>query len=622
MLPLFLLWVSGIGFAQSYNELAGKLGSANGKVEIHRLKAQVAEAAIQRLETQKLAASARKKLKAEVVAYCSDVQLGLMDVWYGSSVVTWSRLLLLDGDWRGARSMLWDQAEVLQNIEHNLAAAKLPVSALSPVAGCRYFLGETYRIEYEETGELEPATEALRHFYNVYVKYGDSPWGGLAGEKAEEAKAFVESLGKQVRVDLGKHRATFVANQFRFGARLAAQGRNAEAVDRYLAALNAFPKAGKAVDALRNLGICWIELERCEETLVVAEYLCEQFLADTNAPAAVLAIGRRFLEQDEPSADWVFEKYLATFPNDPHRVDILSHFAWKAYKAKNLDEAATRFQILEAALRVAGETGDPLEKAVYIQADCSKNPADYDRFVAEFPSSELAPRSLGEKAQALLVADRFEAAFQTLETLSERYPEASVGKLQAVYLSSGEALLADGKFAVAQRAFSAISPPTDPSFYGLAAAQFGQGHFAECFQTLEKLLSHFPAAGSFRGARLMQARALEKLGRTDEAIGAYREVLATKHNYAVAFELAQILPDPEERLAAYQRIALLADPSEEANLPLIADSLLASLPLGLELEKHALVLDTCDQFQKQFPNHEKVPTLGTFRKEASDALEL
>ena len=621
MLLLFLLWVmSSKGFAQSYDELTGRLNTATNAVEIHRLKAQVAAEAVQRLEKEVLSVSEKKKLRAEVVADCSDVQLGAMDVWYGSSVVTWCRLLLLDNDWRGARSLLWDQAEILQNIEHNLAVAKLPVSAISPVAGCRYFLGETYRIEYEKTGKLEPATEALRHFYNVYVKYGDSPWGGLAGKKAEAAKGFVESLGKRVRIDLGKHRATFAANQFRFAARLAAQGRHAEAVERYLVALNAFPKAGKAVEALRNLTLCWIELGQYEDALMATEYLCEQFSSNTNAPAAVLAIGQQFRKNDEQLASWVFEKYLVVFPSDSHRVDILAFLAWKAYESKKWNDAFARFQTLEVALRSAGECGEPLEKAVYVQADCSKKPADYDRFVTEFPNSKLVPRALGEKAQALLLTDRFEDAFQTLEILSEHDPQATAGKLQAVYLSSGKALLADKKFEIAQRAFSAISPPTDSSLYGLAAAQFGRSQFAESIQTLEKLLVRFSTSGKVCEARLMQARALVKLKRMDEAIVAYRNVLATKRNVMVAFELAQILPNSEERLAAYQRIALLTDPADKTNRFFVAESLLASLPLGMELGKYALVLDICNQFKNQFPNHEKVPILGTFYKEASDAL--
>ncbi len=622
ILLLLLLVAGNIGFAQTYEELSDELKAATENPAIHRLKTQLAKRCVERLETETLSATAAKKLKAEAFSLCSDVQLGAMDLWFGDSVVVWSRLLLLDGDWRGARFILLDQAEVLQNIERNLAAGKLPVSAISSVAGCRYFLGETYRIEYEKTGELEPAIEALKHYYNVYIKYGDSPWGAAAQGKAEAAKTFVESQGKQVRIDLGNHRAAFVASQFKLGARLMAQEKYAAATDPLLAALNYFPESGKSIDGLRNLGICWSQLDRREEALMATEYLCERFGSDTNTPAAVLVIGRQFLEKDPLAADQVFEKYLATFPNDIHRVDIFSHFAWKAYKAEDWPEAAVRFQTLETALRANGETGEPLEKAVYIQAACTKKPADYDRFVSEFPESELAPRALGEKAQALLVADNFEAAFQTLEALSERYPEASVERLQTVYLSSGEALLADSKFAVAQKAFSSISPATDQSLCGLAAAQFGQQQFAESFQTLEKLLVQFPTTGRFREVRLMQARTLVQLGRTPEAIAAFGEVLAARPDSAVAFERAQILPDPEARLAAYQRIALLADPSEKENLPFIAESLLASLPLCIELKRWQLALDSCDQFEQQFPTHEKRPILGTFRKEATDALVL
>ena len=621
-IPVLLLWVSGIGLAQPYDNFSKELEAATEPPAIHRLKAQLAKACVERLETEKLSATAAKKLKAEAFSLCSDVQLGAMDLWFGESVVVWGRLQLLAGDWPEARAVLLGQAELLQNIERNLAAGKLPVSAISPVAGCRYFLGETYRIEYEKTGEPEPAIEALKHFYNVYIKYGDSPWGAAAQGKAEAAKAFVESLGKQVRIDLGNHRAAFVANQFTLGARLAAQGKYAAAVAPTLAMLNYFPESGKSIAALRNLGICWSQLDRREEALMAVEYLCERFAADTNAPSAVLAIGRSFLDRDEPVADQIFEGYLATFPIDPHRADILSHFAWKAYEAGDWPEAAARFQILETALRSNGETGEPLEKAVYIQADCTKKPADYDRFVSEFPQSSLAPRVLGEKAQVQLEAADFSAALQTLETLAERYPEASAERLQTVYLSSGEALLADGKFAVAQKAFSAISPATDRSLCGLAAAQFGRKQFAESFQTLENLLAQFPTTGRFREVRLMQARALVQLGRTAEAIAAFSEVVATRPDNAVAFERAQILPDPETRLAAYQRIALLADPSEKENLPLIAESLLASLPLCTELKRWQLALDSCDQFERQFPRHEKCPTLETSRKEASNALAL
>ncbi|VGO21787.1 hypothetical protein SCARR_03864 [Pontiella sulfatireligans] len=629
------------------------LESASETAAVNRLKAQVANAAVDRLETESLSKTEQQKLKAEALAYCSDVQLGAMDLWFGDSVVTWGRLLLLDGKWVEARSMLLEQAEVLQNIEKNLTANGVPVSAISPLAGCRYHLGETYRIEFEESNELAPAVEALKHFYNVYIKYGDSPWGGVAQEKAAAAQVFIESRGKQVRIELGPHRDAFVANKFKLGARLTAQGKHEEAIDPMIDALNYFPESGKSIDALRNLGVCWFSLLAHDEALATVEYVCERFSADTNAPATVLAIGRQYLDSDAETAGQIFEHYLASFPDDPYRGDILSYFAWKAYKAEDWSEAVVRFQSLETALRAKGETGERLEKAVYIQAFCAKEPAGFDRFISEFPESELAPRVLGEKAQAQLVAGEFDAAFQTLETLSARYPESTAARTalaglivaaveeqrfdiadqvldrmladkqaygNSVYVSTGEALLKAAEFTLAEKAFAALVPETERSLYGCASAQFGQNRFEESFQTLEKLLAKNEATGFFFDARLMQARALVQLVRTNEAVAAYGEVAAAKQDYGVVFEMAQVLSDPEERLAAYQRIALLADPADEKNQPLIADSIAASLPLCLEQGKYELAIASTDQFATLFPKHEQLPIIGKYRKEAEHAL--
>jgi tetratricopeptide (TPR) repeat protein len=194
-----------------------------------------------------------------------------------------------------------------------------------------------------------------------------------------------------------------------------------------------------------------------------------------------------------------------------------------------------------------------------------------------------------------------------------------------VYISTGEALLAASEFKLSEKAFSAVPlnaerPVVERALFGKAAALFGQAQFEECFQTLEKLLIKYPTSGHFYDARLMQARALVQLGRTDEAVATFGEVVAAKQDYSIAFEMAQHLSDPEAQLAAYQRIALLADPAKEENQPLIADSLVASLPLCIALQRYQLVLDSCGQFENLFPQHEQLPIIGKYRKEAEHAL--
>ncbi len=653
------LLVGGVCCAQTYDELSAELKAATDRAAIHRLKARVAAAAVGRLETEPLAASQKEALRAEVLAHCADVQLGAMDLWFGDSVVTWGRLLLLDGDWKGARSLLWGQAEVLQNIEKNLAANRLPVSAISPVAGCRYGLGETYRLEYEQTQRPEAAVAALKQFYNVYIKYGDGPWGPLAQEKAEQAKALVEGRGMRVRIELGEHRQTFVANKFKIGARLTAEGRHAEALDPYLDAINYFPESEKTFEALRNMGVCFLNLGRHEEALTTVEYLCERFSGNPDAPTAVLGVGRNYIDAgDAPRGERLFECYLAAFPTDPRRTDILSYFAWKAYKAEQWPEAVARFQALEAALRAAGETGPPLEKAVYIQATHPNDPQKLDRFIGEFPDSPLVPDALHRKAQALLIAGDFDGAFQTLETLGERFPEASaartalagliVSAVEAerfdiaeqvldrmladrtsygpdVYVATGEGLLSAGRCALAAKAFDAVplsakKEPVERAGLGKATALFGQERFAESLAVSEALLARYPGSGLFFDVRLLQARACVRLGRTEDALAAYAEVLALRQDYAVVLEMVPLLADAEERLAAYQRIALLADPAQPENRPFIAESILASLPLCIEQGKFALAIESCDQFADLFPRHEKLPLVTRYRKEAADAL--
>lgn len=653
-----LLLLGNIGFAQSYDELAEELSSATAKEDIHRLKAQLAGAAIQRLETETLSKTAEKKLRLELQAHCADVQLGAMDLWYGNSVVTWGRLMLQEGRWKEARAMLWDQAEVLQNIEKNLKANRIPSSSISPVAGCRYALGETYRLEYEALQTPEPAVEALKHFYNVYIKYGDGPWGEPARKKAEAAQAFLETHGKQVRIELGEHRDAFIANKFRLGARLMARGEYAEAIEPVETAINFFPETGASVEALRNLAVCQLQLGQDAEALMIAEYVCERFQADTNAPLALLAIGRMYVDtEDALHGEAVFELYLNTFPDDSYRSDIISYFAWKAYKAENWMEAVDRFQSLENVLRQKGEAGSTLEKAVFIQATHPADPVKLDAFMAEFPSSDFMASALNKKAQVLLVGGNFDAAFQTLETLQQQFPEAAAAKAAlsgmivaaveaerfdiaeqvldrmlkdkkaygpALYISTGEGLLSAKRYSLAQKAFAAVPPggkqtDVERALLGTATCQLGREQYEAGFQTLEKLMTEFPISGTFYDARLMQARALVKLERVDEAVTAYAEVVSVKQNYAVCFEMAGVLKDPEAQLAAYQRIALLADPADRKNRALIGDSILNSLPLCLELHKYDLALNSCAQFEELFPAHEQLPVIGKFRKEVERA---
>ncbi len=581
-------------------------------VSHHQLQAQRARAGIERLETDELSKSVYKKIRGEVLARCSDVQLGAMDIWFGDSVVTWARVLLLDGDWLEARTILLGQAEVLQNIEKNLKANQIPVSTLSPVAGCRYILAETYRVEYEKTGKLDPTINALKHYCNVYIKYGPSPWGDAAQQKAEATCKEIERHGKQVRIRMGPHRAAFMAAQFKLGARLMKEEHFKKATTPLLNALTFFPESESSIKALRNLGICFIHLNRNEDALMTAEYICERLGAASDAPAAVFGIGRRYVDENDEMAAEIFATYLAAFPDGSHRANVLSHFAWKAYTTENWKETLAYFHALEAELRLRGESGESLEKAVYIQAECAKSIAAYDRFLLEFPSSKLVPRARVGLLTAVIEAHWFNRVEHELS-----HDEAFEAR---IYLDAGEMLLDAKEFRLAEQAFKLVLPATTRSRFSIATAQFGRARFLECVQTVEKLLADFPALPKFYDARLMQARAWVQLGEINTALVAYGEVVVGRPTYETIFEMAELISDPEDQLAAFQRIVLLANPDKMADRPFIARSIIASLPLCFSMQKYQVALDSCAQFEIIFPQHNQRPVIGKYREEAGHAL--
>jgi outer membrane protein assembly factor BamD (BamD/ComL family) len=153
----------------------------------------------------------------------------------------------------------------------------------------------------------------------------------------------------------------------------------------------------------------------------------------------------------------------------------------------------------------------------------------------------------------------------------------------------------------------------------LAQAQFENRQFKESIQTLEKLGENFPNSSYFYDARLVQARDWVELGNSNLARRAYLDVLSVTNSVSISYELATVILNPEQQLAAYQRIVLLSEPNSE-NLPVIEASLWASIPLCLKQQKYELALSCCDQFLARFPDSGKVSEIGTFKQEALDAL--
>ncbi len=216
------------------------------------------------------------------------------------------------------------------------------------------------------------------------------------------------------------------------------------------------------------------------------------------------------------------------------------------------------------------------EKAVYYQAVCQKELGDpdsavltCDRFLSTFPMSGILEQVQFTKAKTLVESERFAEALVALEPLDEKFAE--------------------------------------PVCYYRGVAQFETGANEAAIQTLEKLLTEWPASAFTYEAMFVQGRAYVAAGKNGEAVRVFGDILDFADDDLLlnraSLELGRAQTDPAEKLASFQRVALLADPEKYADL--IAEALTESLPLYLELARYDDLLADADRLLEKFPSFAK-----------------
>jgi len=86
-----------------------------------------------------------------------------------------------------------------------------------------------------------------------------------------------------------------------------------------------------------------------------------------------------------------------------------------------------------------------------------------------------------------------------------------------------------------------------------------------------------------------------------------------------SLELGRAQSDPSEKLASFQRVALLADPEKYGDL--IATALYESLPLYLELNRPADLLADADRLLSDFPNIGNPEQIALLKTKAEQQME-
>jgi tetratricopeptide (TPR) repeat protein len=629
---------------------------------------------------------------------CEEVQLGGLDLWFGQAVTIWADMMIRQGAWSEAQSVLETQLELLKQIEGVLEKQGQPVSLISPLAGARYLLGICYE-------HADKKAEALVQFYNVYVQYGDSEYGPPAQEKAQMLKDCFERQGKTVQIDLGANRSKMEESALRVARRLFFDKQYVEAIPAYLVALNQYPEGGGAVTALRELTLSYISLNDPLRAKTIAACTGERFAAREEAADALLAAGKRALDEKQNAlAWWMYDRYFECFPqhsrapavlyslaelktgvdretcwnriienypDSPYAARALSRLAWNAYEQENYSLAAGRFEkvlITETdfqkqtrarfalgesyrnlAQQNPGSVGDvapPLRFESSGRASLSERAAHaWKRALESFQTletslnkttegggacAELAEfirpfvekstfyqgvclAKLGETERAVQSFDRFIEKFQG----SEIIPQARLAK--------GSALMELKRFDDALAAFAVFDGSSErkvlePALYYRGQALFETARYDQSIQSLETMLNRWPESALYFEAKLVQGRAYAAAGENSDAVRVLSDILSFASDELLLnranLELGRAQTDPAEKLASFQRVALLANPENSNLAPLIAEALFASLPLYLELNRPQDLLTDADRLTAAFPMFGKTEEINSLREQA------
>lgn len=594
-----------------------------------------------------------------------EVQLGGLDLWFGNAVVSWAQIMIANEERDEAQSVLETQLELLKSIGDSVPPAVSPLAGARYFLGVCYeqadkkadALTQFYNV-YAKYGDSEwgpRAQEKAQALIADFEAQGKTVNIDLGANLAKmEGSAF--RVGRRLFFDrqyADALPATIDAlNEYPEGDESITALRElalsaiqlddeltAKTVGFYLAErFSGEPNAGEALLAAGKAA-----LDSKKEDLAWWLYgqTLAAFPAHPKMPAVLYSLAA--LRNDESYLFQILENY----PDSTYRARALGRLAWNAYKAEDYKLAAERFapyvdtetdpqkqirarfafsdSYRQQALGSVGDTAPPIlleskgraslseravfvwnkaleqyqtlekqiekarvgfgvsaetlsfnkpywEKSIYYQAVCHKELGETDeavtacdRFISTFPRSGIIEQAQFTKGKTLIEAERFAEALAALEGLG-------------------------GKFA-------------EPVCYYRGVAQYETDAFEQSFQTLEKLLTDWPASAFTYEAMFVQGRAFNAAGRPDDAIRVFGEIMNVAPGdglmHRAGLELGRAQSDPAEKLASFQRVALLADP--EKHQELIADALFESLPLYLELARPADLIADADRLTLDFP---------------------
>lgn len=514
-----------------------------------RRRAQAGLAAVQIKLAKESSGSEREKLLRDAEELCRQIQLGGVDLWFSSSVVSWCQIMILRGNMAEARATLKEQIPIFKSIEKELREQNLSVSAHSPIAGARMLLGEIYLQDAERATEQEARvkalSKALNEFATVFARYGESEWSTVASEQAEKSKLALARLGKTVQIDLGQYSGTIGKTRLRGVDRIFARGDYAQAYAKYLLNLNKFPASEEGANALWKFAVSAFHMDRPQVVEAASSYLCDRF-GSKEAVAGVLRVAKACLDGgDDELAFWNYDLYLARFPQHPRAPQVLLALAdlkrqvndrveERSYLERVVSDYPTKPAYRKALRRLAWsayERGEyefalePFRKYVAVLDGANRMRAQFALGNANF--------ELGHYADA-------RADFKKLENFAGELQEGASEWIAKSLYRQGDCLLAQGSPSHKKGALESYLRVADlapasklaPKAMRMAGeVQLENDDYGAAANTFEKLAENYPDSPEGRNARFTLLSTALDMERFDLAEKTLRNMLQESREY-------------------------------------------------------------------------------------------
>ncbi len=277
-----------------------------------------------------------------------------------------------------------------------------------------------------------------------------------------------------------------------------------EDVQSLLDAQDAQPTATEKSDARYVLGLCQVGLKQYPEATATFRALLTDEAEYGNADKVLyeLAWALRAQEKEGEAAE-VFTQLVARFPNSPLAAESHYHVGEEKYRGGQFADAATAYSASMAA---------------------AKNS----------PLGEKAAHKLG---WAHFRQDQLDEAQKTFAHQRATWPEGPLAA-DAAFMEA-EILFRQAKYAEALAAYETVQKPSTKEFEALSLLHAGQAavqlqQWEKALEKLNKLIEDFPDSAHLPEALYEKGWTLQNLGRLDDAVAAYQQVIAKTEREAAA----------------------------------------------------------------------------------------